>query len=111
VRKLFTANKYLPIALALAAFASAGTVPAFAQSAGTWSAGISARNRQPYLHAPSTNDNGYSSYAQAPSGGQFAHRPSTNRRGYSAYGLVPDYSATAPSSLGPTDRFGIGTQS
>jgi hypothetical protein len=88
VGKLFTANRYLPIALALAAFASAGTVSAFAQSAGTWSAGISARNGQPHLHTLSTN-----------------------RGGYSAYGLVPNYSATAPSSLGPTDRFGIGTQS
>jgi hypothetical protein len=66
MKKLFTANKYLPIALVLAGFAAAGTAPASAQSAGTWSSGISARNARPYVRTPSNNDSGYSSYAQAP---------------------------------------------
>ena len=66
MNKLDTAKKYLPIALALAAFASTGTVPVFAQSAGTWSSGISSRNARPYVHTPSTNNNGYSSYAEVP---------------------------------------------
>jgi hypothetical protein len=95
MKTLFTAKKYLPIALALAAVASTGAVPAFAQSASTWSSGISARNARPYVHTPSINDSGYSAYAQV---------PGTTLR------LVPDYFATEPSSLGPVDRFGAGSQ-
>jgi hypothetical protein len=41
--------------MALAAFAAAGTAPALAQSSGTWSAGISARNIRTFVHASSTN--------------------------------------------------------
>ena len=59
-------SKYLPVALALAAFAVAGAAPAIAQSSGSWSAGISTRNGRPYIQSPSTKDNGYSAYAQTP---------------------------------------------
>ena len=78
MKKPFTHNKYLPVALALAAFAVAGAAPAFAQSSDTWSAGISTRNIRPYVQSPSTKDNGYSAYAQVPA-------------------LAPSYSALAPS--------------
>ena len=49
MNKLFTANKYVPIALALAVFTAAGTAPVFAQQSG-WGAGISIRNAQPFVH-------------------------------------------------------------
>ena len=49
MNKHFIANKYLPIALALAAFTAAGTAPVFAQQSG-WDAGISTRNAQPFVH-------------------------------------------------------------
>jgi hypothetical protein len=42
------ANKYRSVALALAVFAVAGMAPAFAQSSGTWSAGISTRTGLPF---------------------------------------------------------------
>ena len=54
MKKLFTANKYLPVALALAAFTCAA--PAFAHSSGARSAGVSTRNARPFVHS------GYSSY-------------------------------------------------
>jgi hypothetical protein len=57
MNKHFIANKYLPIALALAAFTAAGTAPVFAQQSG-WGAGISIRNATPYVHS------GYSAYAR-----------------------------------------------
>jgi hypothetical protein len=44
--KHFIANKYLPLALALAAFTAAGTAPVFAKQSG-WGAGISTRNATP----------------------------------------------------------------
>ena len=47
--KHFIANKYLPLALVLAAFTAAGTAPVFAQQSG-WGAGISTRNATPYMH-------------------------------------------------------------
>ena len=59
-------NKYGLFALALAAFAAAGTAPALAQSSGTWSAGISGRSGTPYVHTQSTNVGGYGAYAQVP---------------------------------------------
>jgi len=40
MNKHFIANKYLPIALALAAFTAAGTAPVFAQQSG-WKQSIS----------------------------------------------------------------------
>jgi hypothetical protein len=49
MNKHFIAHKYLPIALALAAFTAAGTAPVFAQQSG-WNAGISSRNAQPFVH-------------------------------------------------------------
>ena len=77
------ANKYLTIALALAAFTAAGTAPVLAQQSGR-GAGISTRNAQP-----------------------FVHKQSINRSGYSAYGRITDYSAVAPSSVGRPDPFGV----
>ena len=59
-------NKYGLFALALAAFAAAGTAPALAQSSGTWSAGISGRSGTPYVHTQSTNVSGYGAYARVP---------------------------------------------
>jgi hypothetical protein len=47
VKKLLIAKKCLPLALGLAGFVAAGTVPVFAQSSGTWAAGISTRNARP----------------------------------------------------------------
>jgi hypothetical protein len=48
MKEFFIANKYRSVALALAVFAVAGTAPAFAQSSGTWSAGISTRTGLPF---------------------------------------------------------------
>ena len=80
--KHFSATKYLPVALALAAFTAAGTASAFAQQSG-WGAGISSRNGTP-----------------------FVHKQSTNHSGYSAYGRITDYRAVAPSSVRRPDPFG-----
>jgi hypothetical protein len=88
------ANKYRSVALALAVFAVVGTAP-FAQSSGTWSAGISTRNGLPFVHAPSTRNNGLSAFAQVPATG---HQRAT------------DYYNMVPSSLGPADRFGGASQ-
>jgi hypothetical protein len=82
MNKHFIANKYLPIALALAAFTAAGTAPVLAQQSG-WGAGISTRNAQPYVHKQSINHSGYSAYAR-----------------------ITDHSAVAPSSVGHPDPFG-----
>ena len=83
MKKLFAVNKYLPIALALAAFTAAGTAPVLAQQSG-WGAGISTRNAQPYVHKQSINHSGYSAYAR-----------------------ITDHSAVAPSSVGRPDPFGV----
>ncbi len=83
MNKHFIANKYLPIALALAAFTAAGTAPMFAQQSG-WDAGISTRNAQP-----------------------FVHKQSTKRSGYSSYARITGYSAVVPSSVGRPDPFGV----
>ena len=88
MRKFFAARRCIQAALVLAAFA--GPAPAFAQSTGSWSAGISSRNGRPFVQTPTTNHSGYGSFAEIPG---------------------PNYFDLAPSSLGPTDRFGIGTQS
>jgi hypothetical protein len=82
MNKHFIANKYLPIALALAAFTAAGTAPVFAQQSG-WDTGISTRNAQPFVHKQTTKRSGYSSYART------------------------GYSAVVPSSVGRPDPFGV----
>ena len=64
MKKRFSAKRYGSLALALVAFAVAGTAPVFAQSSGAWSAGISARSGTPYVHTQSTNVSGYGAYAQ-----------------------------------------------
>ena len=81
MNKLFTANRHVPIALALAVFTAAGTAPLFAQFSGTWGA---TRNIRP-----------------------FAHKQSINHRGYNSYARVTDYGAIGPSSLGRPDPFGV----
>ena len=81
--KHFIAKKYLPIALALAAFTTAGTTPVLAQQSG-WAAGISTRNAQP-----------------------FVHKQSINHSGYSAYARITAYRAVVPSSVGRPDPFGV----
>ena len=83
MNKHFVVNRYLPIALALAAFTAAGTAPVFAQQSG-WGAGISTRNATPYVHEQSIN----------------------HRSGYSAYARITDYSAVVPPSAGRPDPFG-----
>jgi hypothetical protein len=83
MNKLFNANKYVPIALALAVFTAAGTAPVFAQQS-DGGAGISTRNAQP-----------------------FVHKQSINHRGYNSYARVTDYSAIGPSSFGRPDPFGV----
>jgi hypothetical protein len=83
MNKHFIANKYLPIALALAAFTAAGTAPVFAQQSGR-DADISTRNAQP-----------------------FVHKQSTKRSGYSSYARITDHSAVVPSSVGRPDPFGV----
>jgi hypothetical protein len=83
MNKHFIANKYLPIALALAAFTAAGTAPVLAQQSDR-GAGISARNAQP-----------------------FVHKQSINRSGYSAHARITDYGAAVPSSVGRPDPFGV----
>jgi hypothetical protein len=52
MNKHFIANKYLPIALALAAFTATGTAPVFAQQA------------QPFVHKQSIHHRGSSAYAR-----------------------------------------------
>ena len=83
MKKLFTANKYVPIALALAVFTAAGTAPVFAQQSGC-AAGISTKNIRP-----------------------FVHKQSINHRGYNSYARVTGYSAIGPSSFGRPDPFGV----
>ena len=83
MNKHFIANKYLPIALALAAFTAASTAPVFAQQSG-WHAGISTGNAQP-----------------------FVYKQSIHHRGSSAYARITDYSAVVPSSVGRPDPFGV----
>jgi hypothetical protein len=76
MNKHFVANKYLPIALALAAFTTAGTATTFAQQSGS-------TNARP-----------------------FVHKQSIRHSGYSAYGRITDHSALAPSNVGRPDPFG-----
>jgi hypothetical protein len=136
MKKRFSAKRYGSLALALAAFAVAGTAPVFAQSSGAWSAGISARSGTPYVHTQSTNVSGYGAYAQVPatirhpllqystapafaqssgswsagisarSGTPYVHTQSTNVSGYNAYAMIRDRGAAVPSSLRRVDRFG-----
>jgi hypothetical protein len=64
MKKRLSAKRYGSLALALAAFAVAGTAPVFAQSSGAWNAGISARSGTSYVHTQSTNVSGSGAYAQ-----------------------------------------------
>jgi hypothetical protein len=83
MKKRASGKKYLPIALALAAFATVGMTSAFAQAYGPYGSGNIAPNvtqanpdgifRYPF----STNDSGRSAYAQAPA---TIHRRAAHRR-------------------------------
>ena len=100
MKKLSTTQRNLAIALAVAAFGTAVTAPAFA---GGWAAGPSSRNVRPYLlgSASDSGRSGFGAYAMIPAG-----------NGYSAYATVPTNSYnTVPTSLGQADRFGAGSQS
>ena len=66
MNKHFIANKYLPLALALAAFTAASTTPVFAQQSG-WGAGISTRNAQPFVHSGSSAYARITDYSAVPS--------------------------------------------
>jgi hypothetical protein len=59
MKKFFTARRCVQAVLVLAAFA--GAAPAFAHSAGTWSAGISGRNGRPFVQMSANNNSGYGS--------------------------------------------------
>lgn len=61
MKLLATAKKYLPVILALIAFAPAGAATAFAKTIPGYGP---AGNVLP-LHVPSTNDSGYSAHARA----------------------------------------------
>lgn len=136
MKKRFSAKKYGSLALALAAFAVAGTAPVFAQSSGVWSAGISTRSGTPYVHTQSTNVSGSGGYAQVPAtirhpvleystapafaqssgswsagisgrnGRPFLPASSTNHSGYDAYAMILDRATAVPASLRRVDRFG-----
>lgn len=68
MKKLATAKKYLPVALAVAAFATAGAATAFAKTI----SGYRPAGNVVALHVSSTSDSGYSAHAQAPA---TIHRP------------------------------------
>jgi hypothetical protein len=114
MRKLFSANKYLAVTLALAGFAAAGTAPAFAQAASKYGSVLPSHYLADGGQAPGW-------YGEAPSPRHLAHAPSTNHDGYNAYAqvpaiqhLVPDYNASSDVSvsfgLEAPDRFGIASQ-
>jgi hypothetical protein len=103
MKNLFTANKYVPVALALATFATVSTAPAFAQSAGTWSSGISTRNVRPFVPAPSIDNNGYN--RQTEQNKQIAARQS----GRDSFALIPaPYFASDSSDWSTTGRQNTG---
>ena len=90
MRKLFSANKYLPVALALAGFAAAGTAPALAQS---FNPEIGPGNSVQF------------SYGQTPQTKQLAAR----QNGLNAFALVPRASSASESSdWSTTGRGSIG---
>ena len=72
MKKLARAKKYLPVALALAAFATVGTTSAFAQAySGVYGSGnvvrnITAENPDGIFRYPFSTESGLSAFAQAP---------------------------------------------
>jgi hypothetical protein len=113
MKKLFTAKKYLPVALALAGFAAAGTAPAFAQSASKYGSVLPSHYLADGGQAPGW-------YAENQSVRQTAHARSINDSGKSAYAQAPatilrpvsDYNASRDVSVlfQAPDRFGIQSQ-
>jgi len=82
MKKLFTAKKYLPVALALAGLAVAGTASAFAQSPTAYGAVL------PWHYGGSgVRSTGWN--AEAPSVRQLAHGPSSNDSGKNAFAQAP----------------------
>jgi hypothetical protein len=94
MRKLFSANKYLRVAFALAGIAAAGTAPALAQS---FNAEIGTGNSVQF------------SYGQTAQTKQLAAR----QNGLDAFAMIPRASSTSeavPFGLEAQDRFGIESQ-
>ena len=94
MKKLITAKKYLPVALALAGFAVVGTVPALAQS---------------FKPEIGTGNSLQFSYKQTARNKQLAARQS----GLAAFAMIPRASSASeavPFGLEAPDRFGIESQ-
>jgi hypothetical protein len=94
VKKLINTKKYLPVALALAGFAVAGTVPALAQS---------------FNPEIGTGNSLQFSYGQTAQARQLAAR----QNGLDAFAMIPHASSasgTVPFGLEAPDRFGIESQ-
>jgi hypothetical protein len=94
VRKLITAKKYFPVALALAGFAVAGIAPALAQS---------------FNPEIGTGNSLQFSYGQTAQTKQLAAR----QNGLDAFAMIPGASSasgTVPFGLEAPDRFGIASQ-
>ena len=137
MKKRFSAKTYGSLALALAAFAVAGTAPVFAQSSGAWSAGISARvvrrtcirSRPTSAAMVPTRKFPRPSDIQSDSTAQRRRSPSLqalgvsafragmvctcvvdHHSGYNAYAMILDRAAAVPSSLRRVDWFGEASQ-
>ena len=94
MKKLITTKKYLPVALALAGFAVAGTVPALAQS---------------FNPEIGTGNSLQFSYGQTAQTKQLAAR----QNGLDAFAMIPHASSASgavPFGLEAPDRFGIESQ-
>lgn len=94
MRKRFSANKYLAVALALAEFAAVGTAPAFAQAASKYGSVLPSHYLSDGSQAPGW-------YAETSSPRHLAHTPSTNDEGKNAYAQVPAsiLNSAAPSGI------------
>ena len=93
MKKLIATNKYLSVAVVLAGFAVAGTVPALAQS---------------FNPEIGTGNSLQFSYGQTAQTKQLAAR----QNGLEAFAMIPGPSAsgTVPFGLEAPDRFGIASQ-
>ena len=95
MRKLITAKKYLPVALALAGFAVAGIAPALAQS---------------FNPEIGTGNSLQFSYGQT---AQQTKQLAARQNGLDAFAMIPrasSASGTVPFGLEAPDRFGIESQ-
>ena len=95
MKKLINTKKYLPVALALAGFAVAGTVPALAQSF------------NPEIGTGNSLQFGYGQTAQT------RQLAAARQNGLDAFAMIPHASSasgTVPFGLEAPDRFGIESQ-